>query len=78
MKTTRYFEYTRIRPDRESLKNDWIENVMKSPIKKVTQVDGRIKLWGRIKEVNRILRVILLEDNETVHNAFYDRSFRED
>jgi hypothetical protein len=23
------------------------------------------------------LRVILLEDGETVHNAFYDRSFKE-
>jgi hypothetical protein len=26
---------------------------------------------------NRVLRVILLPDGETVHNAFFDRSFRE-
>jgi hypothetical protein len=26
---------------------------------------------------NRILRVILLEDGETVHNAFFDRNFKE-
>ncbi len=24
---------------------------------------------------NRYLRVVLLEDNETVHNAFFDRGF---
>jgi hypothetical protein len=26
----------------------------------------------------RILRVVTLEDGETVHNAFVDRGFRED
>jgi hypothetical protein len=25
-----------------------------------------------------ILRVVTLEDGETVHNAFFDRTFRED
>jgi hypothetical protein len=25
---------------------------------------------------NRVLRVVLLPDGETVHNAFFDRSFR--
>jgi len=27
---------------------------------------------------NRALRVVLLEDGETVHNAFFDRGFKED
>jgi hypothetical protein len=27
---------------------------------------------------DRILRVVALEDGETVHNAFFDRNFRED
>jgi hypothetical protein len=26
----------------------------------------------------RVLRVVTLEDGETVHNAFFDRSFREE
>jgi hypothetical protein len=26
----------------------------------------------------RILRVVTLEDGETVHNAFFDRDFREE
>lgn len=41
------------------------------------QADGRIRRWAAIPEMdNRYLRVILLEDGETVHNAFFDRSFR--
>ena len=77
MKTTQYFEYTRKRPDRESIKDEWIENVIKNPIRNVNQADGRVKLWGRIEGTNKVLRVILLEDSETIYYAFYDRSFRE-
>jgi len=29
-----------------------------------------------IKESGKVLRVILLEDGETVHNAFFDRSYK--
>jgi hypothetical protein len=39
------------------------------------QSDGRIRKWGYISEVDKYLRVILLEDGETVHNAFFDRNF---
>jgi len=32
--------------------------------------------WGNISEAEgRALRVITLEDGETVHNAFFDRNF---
>jgi hypothetical protein len=31
-----------------------------------------------VEEVHRYLRVILLDDEETVHNAFFDRGFREE
>jgi len=42
------------------------------------QADGRIRRWARIPEMNnRALRVILLADGETVHNAFFDRDFRD-
>jgi hypothetical protein len=30
-----------------------------------------------ILETGKYLRVILLEDGETVHNAFFDRSYKE-
>ncbi len=47
------------------------------PIETMIQADGRIKKWGFVQEEGRYLRVILLEDGETVHNAFFDRSYTE-
>lgn len=52
--------------------------VVSNPAKEIVQSDGRIKKWGRIPEAGgKYLRVVLLEDGETVHNAFFDRRFRE-
>ena len=66
------------RPDREDIKEEWISRVIYDPDFEETQSDGRIKRWSKINEVNgKYLRVILLEDGETVHNAFFDRSFKE-
>jgi hypothetical protein len=74
MKTTAYFELIRQRPDRAAIKDAWIERVMTSPVHEIIQADGRIRRWGRVPEMdNRYLRVILLSDGETVHNAFFDR-----
>ena len=79
MKFTRYFLYTRQRSDRIGIRLDWIREVVDNPMREEIQADGRIRRWGSIVEAdNRYLRVILLEDGETVHNAFFDRSFRED
>ena len=48
-----------------------------APVKTEVQTDGRIRKWKYIEEVGKYLRVILLEDGETVHNAFFDRNFKE-
>jgi hypothetical protein len=41
------------------------------------QRDGRVRYWGAVPELEgRVLRVVTLEDGETVHNAFPDRNFR--
>jgi hypothetical protein len=78
MKTTQYFRYTRQRPDRAAIRDEWIERVIQNPLREEIQSDGRIRRWARIPEMeNRVLRVILLEDGETVHNAFFDRTFKE-
>jgi len=77
MKTTKYFDHIRSRPDRAIIIDAWIQEVMDHPTRTIVQSDGRIKKWGFIKEVNRYLRVILLEDEETVHNAFFDRTYKE-
>ena len=78
MKTTQYFLYTRQRPDRAIIRDEWIMRVVKNPLRAERQSDGRIRCWARIPEMdNRALRVILLADDETVHNAFFDRDFKE-
>ena len=60
------------------IKDEWIEQVIHNPLRAEVQSDGRIRKWARIAAMgNRALRVILLEDGETVHNAFFDRSFKE-
>lgn len=66
----------RQRPDRASIRLEWIEYVIDHPISQVIQADGRIRLWASVDDMDgRYLRVILLADRETVHNAFFDRSF---
>jgi len=76
MKTTNYFEYTRQRQDRTIIKDEWIEETISSPIETQEQSDGRIRKWSYIEENDKYLRVVLLEDGETIHNAFFDRSFK--
>ncbi len=74
----RIFDYTRKRSDRAFIRDEWIEFVVQNPIKEECQFDGRIRKWAKIKEINKYLRIILLEDGETVHNAFFDRLFQEE
>ena len=78
MKTTQYFDYMRKRPDRAQIKEDWIKSVLEKPEKVEIQSDGRIRKWAKISEAGKYLSVILLEDGETVHNAFFDRSYKEE
>ena len=77
MKYTQYFLHTRQRPDRAYIENEWIDFTIKNPVQTQIQSDGRIRKWAKIKEVRKYLRVILLEDGETIHNAFFDRDFKE-
>jgi hypothetical protein len=76
MKFTEYFLYTKQRPDRVKIKMEWIEETIKNPDYTEVQSDKRIRKWKKIGEEDKFLRVILLPDGETVHNAFFDRSFK--
>ncbi len=77
MKTTLYFFHMRKRDDRSSIQLEWIQTVMNHPEYEKIQPDGRIRRWGKVSEMKgRYLRVILLSDDETIHNAFFDRSFK--
>jgi hypothetical protein len=76
VKTTRYFETIRDRKDRAIIKDEWIQHVIANPEREQIQADGRIRRWARIDEMQgKYLRVILLQDAETVHNAFFDRGY---
>ena len=77
VKSTQYFQAIRSRPDRAMIRDGWILRVVEAPEREQIQEDGRIRRWGRIVEAaGRYLRVILLPDGETVHNAFFDRRYK--
>lgn len=77
MKWTQYFLSTRERPDREMIREAWISQAIQHPIREAVQTDGRIRRWACIEAAEgRYLRVVLLADGETVHNAFFDRDFK--
>jgi hypothetical protein len=77
VKVTKYFEAIRSRPDRAIIQDEWILRVIASSERETVQADGRVRRWARIDEMKgRYLRVILLPDRETVHNAFFDRGYK--
>ncbi len=77
MKTTAYFVLFRNRPDRAIIRDEWIERTIEFPEAETVQADGRIRRWAKVEEMGgRYLRVILLADGITVHNAFFDRGFK--
>jgi len=76
MKFTQYFLLTRKRDDRKDIKLEWIEFVFYHLIFEVLQAGGRIRRSPHIEEVDKYFRIIILEDSLTIHNAFFDRSFK--
>jgi hypothetical protein len=76
MKTTPYFENQVLRK-RPYLQREWCEKALSEPVYTELQPDGRIRYWVFIPELGKYLRVVTLEDSETVHNAFPDRNFKE-
>jgi hypothetical protein len=76
VKFTLYFELVRHRPDRAKIREEWIEHAMRAPLRESVQADGRIRRWVQVPEMdNQFLRVLILPDGETVHHAFFDRTF---
>lgn len=79
LKTTRYFEEQVFRK-RPYIRVEWIEAVIAAPLTRIVQDDGRIRFWAGVVDDSAktyILRVVTLADGETVHNAFFDRNYRE-
>ena len=69
-------------PRRAYLDLAWCAAALAHPLRREEQSDGRIRFWTRVTATAdgkaRYLRVVTLADGETVHNAFFDRDFRED
>jgi hypothetical protein len=76
IKTTRYFKEQILRK-RSYLKMEWCIEAINNPLKTEVQHDGRIRHWVYIREKNKYLRVVTLKDGKTIHNAFFDRRFKE-
>lgn len=76
LKTTRYFEEQVLRK-RPYIRREWCEQALRRPLRSERQADGRIRSWVYVKELGKYLRVVILEDGETVHNAFPDRDYSE-
>ena len=75
MKTTNHFT-TSVMVRRPYLKVEWIEYVLRSPIRTAVQANRRISRWAFISELDKYLRVVTEPDGKTVHNAFPDRGFK--
>jgi hypothetical protein len=74
-KFTDYFENEVLRK-RAYLKKEWCIHVLENPVRSEPQEKNRFRFWGAVPELGgRFLRVITLEDQETIHNAFPDRRF---
>ena len=77
---TRYFSEQVLRK-RPYIRVEWCVQVVADPLKREREPNGRVRFWGRIEDPRdgkfRILRVVTLDDGETIHNAFFDRRFRE-
>ncbi len=52
------------------------EEVARTPERIEVQSNGWTRRWKFISEAGKYLRVIVLEDGETLHNAFFDRRYR--
>ncbi len=78
MGTTRYFAEQVLRK-RPYLSEHLCREALANPIRQEIQDDGRIRLWAEVADPRdgskRILRVVVLEDGVTLHNAFFDRDF---
>jgi hypothetical protein len=80
MRTTQYFAEQMLRK-RPYLPTEWFAAILAVPLRRSVQADGRSPLgWATDPRdgQQRVLRIVTLADGATIHNAFFDRGYRED
>ena len=72
---TDYFEKDVLRK-RPYLRKEWCIRTVEQPLRVERQENNRWPFWAAIPELEgRYLRVVTLDDQKTIHNAFPDRGF---
>jgi hypothetical protein len=75
-KFTEYFEKEVLRK-RSYIQKEWCIKVLENPVRFEKQEHNRYRYWAPIEELDgRFLRVVTLDDQVTIHNAFPDRGFK--
>ncbi|MHB1863891.1 MAG: hypothetical protein ACYCVL_13120 [Gemmatimonadaceae bacterium] len=73
---TTYFEEEVLRK-RPYLRKEWCIRAIEEPLRKERQEGNRWRFWIAVPELDgRFLRVVTLDDQITIHNAFPDRGFK--
>ena len=79
MKITEHLR-DRLEKERPYIRLEWIARTLQNPIAREIQSDGRIRFWGIVPYPDEnnphIMRVVTLEDGESVLTAFIDSGFR--
>ena len=77
--TTWHFDHD-VLPDRTYLSVELCRRIIADPIRTEVQANGNVRFWGEVtlrgEDKPRIIRVVTLEDGETIQTAFIDRNFR--
>ena len=72
MKPTEHFR-DKQRRERPEVLDEYCDRVIQAPAhREVEPRTGRISLWGYIEELRHYLKVVLLEDGESVLTAYID------
>ena len=74
---TAYFE-SKVLAKRPYISREMCIRVVEQPVRVEHQTDDeRVRFWAPVPELDgRVLRVVTLSDQRTIHNAFPDRRFR--
>ncbi len=77
LRTTRYFD-ERVLEKRPYVRMETCARAIEQPARREVRADGRVTSWIFLPDMGTHLRIVTLEDGETVHNAFLDHDFKED